>query len=54
MFKILLILLIFVILFAWESPQLVRKKAMKELAVFSCLVFIGLVLSIVVVVLSFI
>ncbi|MGG1677941.1 hypothetical protein ACIFOT_19580 [Neobacillus sp. NRS-1170] len=54
MFKILVIILIFVIVFAWEAPRLFRKKEKKELAVFSCLVFIGLVLSIAVVILSFI
>ncbi|MEH7335118.1 hypothetical protein V7161_21050 [Neobacillus drentensis] len=54
MFKILVIILIFVIVFAWEAPRLFRKKERKELAVFSCLVFIGLALSIAVVILSFI
>ena len=54
MLKILLIILIFVVIFAWEVPQLVRKGEMKELVVFSFLALIGLALSILVVVRSFI
>lgn len=54
MFKFLMIILIFVAIFAWEAPQLIRKKEIKELVVFSFLSLIGLVLSILVVIRSFI
>ncbi|MGM0876003.1 MAG: hypothetical protein ACQEWV_14790 [Bacillota bacterium] len=54
MFKIMLIVVIFLIIFAWEIPKLVRKKEIKELLVFSFLGLIGFILSILVVVRSFI
>jgi hypothetical protein len=54
MFKILLIILIFVTLFAWEFPQLIRRKEMKELVVFSLLMLIGLALSILTIIRSII
>lgn len=54
MLKILMMILIFVTLFAWEVPKLLRKREMKELVVFSFLALIGLVLSIFVVIRSFI
>jgi O-antigen ligase len=54
MFKILMIILIFIALFAWEAPQLIRKKEIKELVVFSFLALIGLALSILAVIRSFI
>ncbi|WP_175596701.1 hypothetical protein [Bacillus sp. MRMR6] len=54
MLKILMMISIFAILFAWEVPQLVRKREMKELVVFSFLALIGLVLSIFVVIRAFI
>lgn len=46
MLKILVIIVIFGTIFAWEAPQLVRRKEMKELVVFSVLMFIGLAFSI--------
>jgi hypothetical protein len=54
MLKILLIILIFAVIFAWEVPQLLRKGEIKELVVFSSLALIGLALSILMVVRSFI
>jgi hypothetical protein len=54
MLKILLIILIFAVILAWEIPQLVSKREMKELVVFSFLALIGLALSILMVVRSFI
>ncbi|MDQ1000205.1 ABC-type transport system involved in multi-copper enzyme maturation permease subunit [Neobacillus niacini] len=54
MLKILLMILIFGVIFAGEIPQLVRKGEMKELVVFSLLALIGLALSILMVVRSFI
>ncbi|MDQ0974470.1 cytochrome b561 [Bacillus niacini] len=54
MLKFLMIILIFAVIFAWEIPQLVRKGEMKELVVFSFLALIGLALSILMVVRSFI
>jgi hypothetical protein len=54
MLKILLIILIFAVIFAWEIPQLVSKGEIKELVVFSFLALIGLALSILMVVRSFI
>nr|WP_263324175.1 hypothetical protein [Neobacillus sp. Marseille-Q6967] len=54
MLKIFMMILIFVILFSWEVPKLLRKREMKELVVFSFLALIGLVLSIFVVIRSFI
>lgn len=54
MFKILLIILIFGTLFAWEVPQLIRRKEMKELVVFLLLMLIGLALSILTAIRSFI
>ncbi|MEH7491589.1 hypothetical protein [Neobacillus niacini] len=54
MLKILMMILIFGVIFAWEIPQLVRKKEVKELVVFSFLALIGLALSILMVVRSFI
>lgn len=53
MFKIILVVLFFVGLIAWEAPQLIRKKEIKELIVFSFLLLIGLGLSIIAVVRSF-
>ncbi|MBO1513020.1 hypothetical protein [Metabacillus bambusae] len=54
MSKFLLIFVIFVIIFAFEIPKLVRKKEIKELIVFSCLGLIGFILSIMLVIRSFI
>ncbi|MFJ5759390.1 hypothetical protein ACIQAA_09710 [Neobacillus sp. NPDC093182] len=54
MLKILMMIFIFAVIFAWEIPQLVRKGEMKELVVFSFLALIGLALSILMVVRSFI
>jgi uncharacterized membrane protein YsdA (DUF1294 family) len=54
MLKILLMTLIFGTIFAWEVPQLVRKKEIKELVVFSLLMLIGLALSILMMIRSFI
>ena len=54
MLKIFLIILIFIILFAWEIPQLIKRKEMKELVVFSLLMLIGLALSILTIIRSFI
>jgi 4-hydroxybenzoate polyprenyltransferase len=54
MFKFLLVILIFVTLFAWEAPQLIKRKEMKELVVFSLLMLIGLALSILTIIRSFI
>lgn len=54
MLKIFLIILIFIILFAWEIPQLIRRKEMKELVVFSLLMLIGIALSILTIIRSFI
>ncbi|PFO09404.1 hypothetical protein COJ85_02010 [Bacillus sp. AFS076308] len=54
MLKIFIEILMFVSLFAWEALQLIRKKEIKELVVFSILSIIGLALSILVVIRSFI
>ncbi|MGM7724010.1 hypothetical protein [uncultured Metabacillus sp.] len=54
MFKILLIVIIFIVIFASEVPKLIKKKEIKELFVFSFLGLIGFILSILVVVRSFI
>ncbi|MBD1382510.1 hypothetical protein [Metabacillus arenae] len=54
MYKILLIVIIFAAIFAWEVPQLIKRKEKKELAVFSLLAIIGFALSIIAVVKSFI
>ncbi|TWD96479.1 hypothetical protein FB550_111137 [Neobacillus bataviensis] len=54
MLKIFMEILMFVSLFAWEALQLIRKKELKELVVFSILSIIGLALSILVVIRSFI
>jgi hypothetical protein len=54
MLKILMMIVIFGVIFAWEIPQLLRKGEIKELVVFSFLALIGLALSILVVVRSFI
>jgi hypothetical protein len=54
MLKILLMILIFGVIFAWEIPQLVRNRERKELVVFSFLALIGLALSILMVIRSFI
>ncbi|WHY00561.1 hypothetical protein [Neobacillus sp. DY30] len=54
MLKIIFMTLIFGIIFAGEIPQLVRKREMKELVVFSLLALIGLALSILMVIRSFI
>lgn len=54
MLKIFLIIFIFIILFAWEIPQLIKRKEMKELVVFSLLMLIGLALSILTIIRSFI
>jgi Co/Zn/Cd efflux system component len=54
MFKILLIIVIFIIIFAWEIPKLIKKKEIKELLVFSFLGLIGFILSILVVMRGFI
>jgi len=47
MFKIMLMGVVFIGIFFWEAPDLVRKKEIKELFVFSILLMIGFVLSIV-------
>ncbi|WP_180960369.1 hypothetical protein [Neobacillus cucumis] len=52
--KIGLIILIFASLLAWEVPLLIRNKEIKELVVFSILFVIGFVLSIAVIMKSFI
>jgi hypothetical protein len=54
MLKILMMILIFGVILAWEIPQLVRKGEIKELVVFSFLALIGLALSILMVVRAFI
>lgn len=54
MFKILFIIIFFLILFAIEIPKLIRKKEIKELLVFSFLGLIGFILSILMVIRSFI
>jgi uncharacterized membrane protein len=54
MLKILMMFVIFGVIFGWEIPQLLRKGETKELVVFSFLALIGLALSILVVVRSFI
>ncbi|WP_156178216.1 hypothetical protein [Bacillus sp. SA1-12] len=54
MFKIILIVVIFIIIFASEIPKLIKKKEIKELLVFSFLGLIGFILSILVVLRSFI
>lgn len=54
MLKILMIFLIFVSLYAWEALNLLRKREIKELAVFSFLIMIGLALSLFMVIRSFI
>ncbi|MFC0270550.1 hypothetical protein ACFFIX_03650 [Metabacillus herbersteinensis] len=54
MLKIMMIIAIFVAILAWEVPQLIRKKEIKELVVFSFLTLIGLALSILLVRQSFI
>ena len=54
MLKIFMEILMFVSLFAWEALQLIRKKEIKELVVFSILSIIGLALGILVVIRSFI
>ncbi|MGG1397822.1 hypothetical protein ABE288_08350 [Bacillus salipaludis] len=54
MLKIFMVILIFVLLFTWEARQLIRKREMKELIVFSILVLIGLAMSIAVIIQSFI
>lgn len=54
MLKIFLIIIIFVSLFAWEVPHLIRRKEVKELVVFSLLMLIGLALSLLTVIRSFI
>lgn len=42
---IVLLMLVFVIIIAFEVPGLVRKKMWRELTAFSVLLFIGMVLS---------
>jgi 4-hydroxybenzoate polyprenyltransferase len=54
MLKYFLIILIFVLLFVLEVPQLIKRKEMKELVVFSLLMLIGLALSILTIIRSFI
>jgi hypothetical protein len=54
MFKYLLIVVIFMIIFAWEVPKLIKGKEIKELIVFTFLGIIGFILSIFVVIKSFI
>ena len=54
MLKIFLMILIFVTLIAWEVPQLVKRKELKELVVFSLLMLIGLALSVLAIIRSFI
>ncbi len=40
-----LLVLVFIAIIAWEAPGLVRKKMWRELAAFSVLLLIGMVLS---------
>lgn len=54
MLKILMIFLIFASLFTSEAPKLLRKREIKELTVFSFLMAIGLALSLLLIVRSFI
>lgn len=54
MLKILIILLIFGLIFVSEALKLLRKKEIKELAVFSVLTIIGLALSLFMVIRAFI
>jgi hypothetical protein len=54
MLKVLLIFLVFVSLYVWEASNLLRTKEIKELAVFSFLMIIGLALSLFMVIRSFI
>jgi ABC-type Mn2+/Zn2+ transport system permease subunit len=54
MSKIFIMIFIFVSLFAWEVPHLIRKKEIKELVVFSILAVIGFALSIALIIKSFI
>lgn len=54
MLKILMIVLIFFSLFAVEASKLVKKKEIKELAVFSFLMIIGIAISLFMVIRSFV
>lgn len=47
MLKYLIITLIFIVIFIWETSGLLRKKEIKELIIFSFLTLIGLVLCII-------
>jgi len=54
MFKIFLVIFTFVLIFSWEALRLIRKREIKELVVFSILSLIGLALSIMVIIRSFV
>lgn len=47
MLRTLIIALVFVVIFIWETSGLLRKKEIKELIIFSFLTLIGLVLCII-------
>lgn len=49
MIKVILVLLFFALLTVWDIPELARDKQKKELIVYSVLMFIGFVLSMLVV-----
>lgn len=42
---IVLLVLVFITIIAWEAPGLIRKKMWREFAAFSILLLIGMVLS---------
>jgi hypothetical protein len=44
--KIILVFLVYFLLFIYEAPGLLEKEYWRELAVFSVLLFLGLILSI--------
>lgn len=54
MLKIFILALVFVAIYSWEARQLIMKKEIKELVVFSFLILIGFALSILLVVKSYI
>ncbi len=54
MLKILIIILLFLVIFVWETSMLFRKKEFREIIVFSFLMLVGLALSIIAVFREFI
>ncbi|MDQ0229952.1 hypothetical protein [Metabacillus malikii] len=53
MLKYIMILLIFIVIYALEAPKLIKNKEKKELLVFSFLLIVGLSLSFVAVLQGF-